>query len=459
MKKTVSILMALVFVLSFAFSAFAAPAEIPADTQAVVAKGKTQVTIGGSVRVRGESRNNTNDFNNDVGSNMNYWDQQVRLRIDAEVTKNTTARVVLENGGANASDYVWGTETVEAKGTIPVGNGKQGLLYVLEAWLEHKGSGLLGVPAGLKIGHQPTKLGYGLFLDHTKFGNDAALFYVNPIKELTLALVYSKVTENNTWQEDDHNLYAFAVTYSPDKNTNLSFDVSYVDAQRVTITQNFVTPFYLWNFGLRGDTKIAGFGLKADVEVQTGKAKAQGVNPEIKYSGWAAKIGANYKIDPVTLTLAYGYGSGDDGSNPTKNKQFQTFQSGIWKEDFTYVYEYRTRTSAKSFDKAGFKDNAYISNLHYVTLGAKGNLTKDLNAYLGIFWLRADKAVSIMNPASRPSKDIGWEIDGRINYRIDRNLNYWVEGGYLFAGAAFDPSPTKSSDNAYAIRHGIAVSF
>jgi len=455
--KKLSILMALVFVLACALSAYAAPAEIPADTKAVVAKGTTQVTVSGSVRVRGETRHNTNDFNSDVGGSMNYFDQQVRLRVQADVTPNTTAVIMLENGAEAASDFQWGTGTREGKGTIPVGNGKQGTLYVLEAWLQHKGSGLFGVPAGFKIGHQPTKLGWGLFLNHSKFGNDAAMFFINPVKELTLALVYGKLTENNAWKDDDHNLYSFVAAYSVDKNTSLSFDVSYVDAQNVSLSSTFNTPFHLWNFGLRGNTNISGFGLKAGVEVQTGKAKSQGTNPEVKFSGWAAKVGASYKLDPVTLSLVYGYGSGDDGSDATKNKQFQTFQSGIWKEDFTYVYDYRTRTSAKNFARSGYVDNAYMTNISYLMLGAKADITKAVKADLGIFWLRAAKDVAING--GNPSKKLGWEIDGKITYTIDKNLNYWVEGGYLFAGEAFDPSRTKSADNAYAFRHGVSLSF
>ncbi len=479
--KKLSIFMALVFVLACAISAYAAPAEIPADTKAVVAKGTTQVTIDGSVRVRGEVRKNTVDFDSSTKGPIDratnrptgkgeefYFDQQVRLGVTANVTPNTTARIRLENGDANKSDYVFGTESPEQKGTIPVGNGKQGTLYVLEAWLQHKGSGLFGVPAGFKIGHQPTKLGWGLFLDHSKFGNDAAMFFINPVKELTLALVYGKVTENNLGFEDDHNLYSFVAAYSVDKNTNLSFDVSYVDAQNASTAVKF--PLHLWNFGLRGNTNISGFGLKAGVEIQTGKAKSHGANPEVKYSGWAAKVGASYKLDPVTLSLVYGYGSGDDGSDPSKNKQFQTFQSGTWKEDFTYVYDYRTRTSAMDYKRTvnkntgayTYADNAYMTNISYLMLGAKADITKSVKADLGIFWLRAAKDVAIFrtdtNPVA-PSKKLGWEIDGKITYNIDKNLNYWVEGGYLFAGDAFNPTPTKSADNAYAFRHGISLSF
>ncbi len=53
MKKTFALLAAVLLVLSFAGAAFAIHAEIPAETQAVVAKGTIQITLGGEIRTRG----------------------------------------------------------------------------------------------------------------------------------------------------------------------------------------------------------------------------------------------------------------------------------------------------------------------------------------------------------------------------------------------------------------------
>jgi hypothetical protein len=64
MKKILNIA-ATVFILGFASGAFAIPAEIPAsipaDSTQAVAKGGTQVTIGGELRVRGVSTHNISD--------------------------------------------------------------------------------------------------------------------------------------------------------------------------------------------------------------------------------------------------------------------------------------------------------------------------------------------------------------------------------------------------------------
>ena len=51
--------------------------------------------------------------------------------------------------------------------------------------------------------------------------------------------------------------------------------------------------------------------------------------------------------------------------------------------------------------------------------------------------------------------------DGKLTYKIDRNLVYWVEGGYLFAGDAVKAiaNSATSDDDAYAVRHGIELSF
>ena len=51
----------------------------------------------------------------------------------------------------------------------------------------------------------------------------------------------------------------------------------------------------------------------------------------------------------------------------------------------------------------------------------------------------ANTSASIYNQATDPhqigtSKSIGTEVDAIVNYHIDRNLTYYVEGGYLFAG-------------------------
>ena len=434
----------MLLVFGFTASAFAIHADIPSETQAVVAKGQTQITLDGEIRVRGEYKHNTATFNEDHTSN---YDQRVRLGVEAKVTPNTMGYVQLESGNADNTDlFTWGTApdgTTGAKGTYTVGNSKRGDLRILQAWILHTGSGLLGMPAGVKVGHMPLKLGNGLFFDHTKFGDDAIVVFADPTKELHTALLTAKFREGATNKSDDADAYVGLAVYSPNKNTSVSFDVTYVDDQKTFMAPNNT---HLWNFGLRGNTEISGFALRADAELQTGKVDT---NPDVKFRGYAYLVGVGYKLAPVNLTLDYANGSGDDGSDPRK---FKTFVTSLGADQhFTYVYEYRTVNAAGN-------TNGGLQNTWYLKLGGSADLMKDLSLDAALYYLRANKSVALMGSPNK-SKKLGTELDAKVTYKIDRNLSYWVEGGYLFAGSAFDPSATKGADDAYAVRHGIQLNF
>jgi hypothetical protein len=323
-------------------------------------------------------------------------------------------------------------------------------MRILQAWIQHSGSGLLGVPALLKVGHMPITLGYGLFLDHSTFGDDALLLGVDPIKNMHLIGASIKFKEVDVKFNDDSTAYALIFAYDFDKNSSMGFDATYVDHQK------FGSPgdLHLWNFGLRGNANIAGLGLKADVEMQTGKVADMAT--ELKFSGIAATAGLSYKLAPVTLSVDFAYGSGDDKAD----NKIKTFITSLGKDQhYTYVYEYRTPTAGTKGVSGG------LANTWYIKAGGNADVTKDVNVDLGVYFLQAVKkyygdpqlATTATTP---PSKSIGTEVDARITYKIDRNLKYWVEGGYLFAGNYWKVvTGGTSPDDAYAIRHGIMLSF
>lgn len=439
MKRYLALVAGLIFVLGFTAVAFAIHAEIPSDTQAVVAKGTTQITLGGEIRARGEYKEV--DFDKDTPGDS-YYDSRVRLSVDAQVTPNTSGFVQVEAGdGKIADNYTWGAayDPIDpkkngAKGIYNVGNAKQGSFNVLQAWILHKGEGLLGVPAGVKVGHMPLALGNKLFFDHTKFGDDAIVFFVDPTKELHIGVLTAKFREGATNDADDANAYVGLFTYKL-ANGGISGDITYVDDQDTFA--GAPADVHFWNLGLRGDMKVEPVTIRADVELQTGKIVNTG-GAEPKFKGYAFMVGADFKVDPVTLTAEFAYGSGQDSSSDIK-----AFVTSLGADPhFTYVYEYRTKNAA------GIQFGG-ITNTMYVKLGASAQPVKDLTASLNLFWLRANEV-----PAGG-DKDIGIEIDPKITYKIDKNLTYWVEGGYLMAGDFWGPN----ADDAYAIRHGIMLSF
>ncbi len=469
MKKYLALILGAVFVLGFAASAFAIHAEIPAETQAVVAKGATQISIGGDLRFRGEATNNTLDFNSDASDHAEYYDGRVRLSVDAKVTPNTEGLIMIEGtNGGNATAYNWGTNTAGvannngAKGLYNAGNLRPATFNILEAWILHTGSGLLGIPAGIKVGHMPLSLGNKLFFNHELFGDDAIVVFADPLKELHLVALTAKFKESQSGsspssvgplgEEADATTYVGLFAYNT-KEFGFSGDVTYVDDQKSTGTAGGIlagVPTHFWNFGLRGNADLGGLGIKLDGEMQSGKIE----DVDLKFRGWAVLAGLSYTLAPVKLGLDFAYGSGDDNGTDSKIKAFVTSQDST--QHFTYVYDYRT-VNACGTQYGG------LCNTMYVKLDGSVDIAKDLNTYLALYWLQAAKkviGVADAGGAATDSKNIGTEIDAKITYKIDRNLNYWVEGGYLFAGNYWKVlTAPHGVDDAFAVRHGIQLSF
>lgn len=461
MRKYLAIILGVVFVLGFAASAFAIHAEIPAETQAVVTKG-VQVTIGGDIRVRGEFQGNTSDFNDDAADHKTFYDERIRLYVDAQVTPNTKGFIMLEGtSGQTATGYNWGGQAGDASGSAGFyrqGDTKRATLNILEAWILNTGSGLLGMPAGIKIGHMPLALGNKFFFDHTLFGDDAIVLFADPTKELHVALLTAKFREGDTALNDDANAYVLLANYRT-KEWGVSGDVTYVDDQLGLGIQNAKLPIHLWNFGLRGDVTFSGFTLRADGEFQTGKVDVA----DADFKGYAWNAGLDYAFSGIKLTAQYIYGSGPKSGS----KNVDWFVTSVSPyQRITYVYDYRTVTACPGLPAGA--TNGGICNTQYVNLGVSAGLMKDLTGDLNFYWLRAAKNTSVQlayadGSGNKPatlgnSKDIGTELDFKLSYKIDKNLNYWVEGGYLFAGGFYDTA-NHNADDAWAVRHGIQLTF
>lgn len=468
MKKYLALVLGVIFTLGFAVSAFAIHAEIPAETQAVVAKGATQIKLGGELRFRGSYKHGTDlksagtdttilDTANDSDSK---YDGRVRLRIQADVSKNTQGVIHLEAGSDTGDTYTWGSVGQDA-GVYTVGNGKKGSLFILEAWILHKFN--IGVPAGIKVGHMPLKLGNGIFFNHTKFGDDAILVFVDPVKELEIALLTIKLSEGKTTITDDADAYVALFAYKT-KGFNVSGDYTLVDDKSNTLTTDGAVGAasaagdlgtHITNLGLRADATFANFNVMADAEIQSGKTDYEAADVDIKHKGRAFVVGASYKASPATLRAKYGYGSGDNDSTDKDNNVFVTAVPDT--KNLTYVYDYNVKGATGS-------KNRGIANTTFVNLGVTANLTKDLSALVDYYVLRASKVNSTakINGASSPethlSKKIGSEVDAKITYKLDKNLVYFVEGGYLWTGAFYDTATVQAKD-AYAVRHGITLSF
>jgi len=454
LKRYGAIILGILFVLGMAASAFAIHAEIPAETQAVVAKGQTLITLGGDIRFRGTFDKNLGD-QLDGGSDDHraYIDQRVRLRMDIKASEKTSARIHIEHVNTWGDGWRWGDSAWDfndnAKGVFKVGNYKEADDFSLvEAWINHDFGSF-----SIKAGHMPLALGYKLFFDHTKEGDDAIVIYGSS-NNVHWAGVVAKFSEGHRGINDDTTAYAVLASYKGD-NFNISGDIVYVDSQSGIIASNpalaIGSAIHGWNFGFRGDFNLGGVKVKGDIELQTGTLEESNgavctANVDCDFKGYAFMIGAEYGLGNTKLTLEYFYGSGDDNPNDSDLDMFVTSLSAV--QYGPYIYGYKSSDTASG--------GPGISNLQRLSFTASTKVSKDLSLTGAIHWLKAAEDVSINGATA--DDDLGWEIDGKVVYMLDKNLKYWIEGGVLFTGDAYD-YPTQSADDMYSIRHGLLLSF
>lgn len=441
------------FVMSFAASAFAIHAEIPAETTAMVAKGSTLITLGGEVRTRGWYRDNIAGGLGKETQSSAWYDERVRLSVDANVAPGVTGFVQVEtHSGTDGDKYKFGNASTAWAGAGVGSAGAGGsnakpaaYLDILQAWINYSGTGLLGFNSGVKVGHMPLKLSYGQFFDNTQYGDDAVVFYMDPTKEIHIGLLTFKGMEASiTDNTNDLDAYVGLVTYKMDANTNLGANYTYLNNDDMKLT--------LQNLGLHADGKVAGFGYKAAADFQFGKVGSN------KFSGYAFSVMGNYKMDPANLRASVIYGSGDANSGDTKLKEFVAFAGNI--QNYSFIYEYQHRTAAlnqSGLNAATPSDGhaAGVANTTYFNVGADYTAMKGLDLSADLYFFRATKV-----PAG--SKNAGWEVDAKAKYALAKNLAYQVDAGYFKTGKFYEDQgfiAAGAKKAVLALRHAITLSF
>jgi len=477
-KKIISILAAVVLVLGFAASAFAIHAEIPAETQAVVATGTTQITLGGELRTRGWWRKNlSSGMPVDKGS-YSWYDQRVRLSVDAKISPNVQAFIQLETEGSGFDStndkYVWGTSF----GNSGFGNAKpKSDPDFLQAWILYTGQGLFGVPAGLKVGHMPLKLAYGQFFDHTQMGDDAIVFFVDPTKQMHIGLLTIKLAESATPvgfppafvlgtgvtdNTDDLDAYVALMTYKFSDAIKAGINYTYLNHSDLGFSQQ--------NLGVHADGKIGNFGYQAAVDFQFGKILnnyADDVDSK-SFKGWAASLKADYNLNPVLLRGSFVYGSGEDEFDPTGDdddiKEFTPYVGNI--QNYAFIYEYQARTTA--FNKSGLNSGvpsnghaAGVANTMYANLGVDWKATKDVTLSLDGYYFWASETGAWEDLTGEDvSSTAGWEIDAKFRYQIAKNLFYQVDAGYFDSGSFYEDIMGEDDNKGVTVlRHLLQLNF
>jgi hypothetical protein len=441
---------------------------------------------------------------NDIESeDASLWTTDISLTLDAKVSDNVQGFVELEIAEgeipqvramsidpSQSGSYIWGN--YESKPNAD--------LKLRQAWIQYTGSGLLGAPAGLKIGHQLLTLGEKQFLNHERFGDDALVVFVNPTKELSLAAATAKLNEGYyTVPGDDIDVYALMGTYKVDKDNTIGLFYTYFDSDDLTEamwTDPEYSPFNGLSFqdlGVHAHGLLSGMiDYAAEVDFQFGRADKQ---PDatgydnLKYSGWAVYMKGGYKVpeSPLNIRASFAYGSGDDNGiktpgTPDGDQRIKEFQACMGFDGettidryvhYTQIYERTIATAALIQTLGGSGDilaapgephrNTGIANTTYYNLGADLAATKDLTLSLDGFIIRASKTdgwKKVLDLSNDVSHNVGWELDFKGSYKLAKNLNYFVEAGVFKPGSFYEDTGLVDSKNTVSqVIHGLNLTF
>lgn len=461
MKKLLSVVLASLMVLGLAATAFAIHAEIPAETQAVVSAANVQLTLGGEIRTRGWYFDNLRGgLGRDNANSAAWWDERVRLSVDAVVAPGVEGFVQLETHSDFAGDkYVWGTGKVG--GVAGTNRKPDSDIDILQAWIVYSGQGLFGFNSGLKIGHMPLKLGYGQFFDNTQYGDDALVLFMSPVKGLEFAALTFKgnecLTAGNCRFDNTNDLdgYAGLVTYRWNETNTAGINYTYLNQSDLELKMQ--------NVGLHADGTFGAFGYKAAADIQFGSI----LDNEIDFHGYAVSAAANYDFNSMNVPLnvrgsvVYGSGQGDDDGDID---EFVPFVGNIQNYSFIYEYTHATTASNPSGLNSAFPSDGHsagVANTTYANLGVDFYATKDItlssDAY--IFW--ASKTDAFHTPGhDEISKNAGWEIDAKMKYKVARNLTYQIDAGYFRPDSFFEEAYNYFDGHGVtALRHSLTLSF
>lgn len=403
------------------------------------------VTVGGSIDFR--SRNFRDlDLNKNAGDGQ--IDTQERVRLDVNVAAgDVKGKVTVENDWDTLGriEAVQGTTTVATgvtnTATGAVSTTKASRLGLREAWMLFK---VPDMPFAIKGGHMFLQLGNGWFLRNNTYGSDAWLA-ITEVDTLHIALFDIKVSEGAASQADDVDAYGLVVT-NKFGDITAGIDLTFANDRRNTL--GFNTPGYqtlAQNIGLNMNGKLGPVGLKAEIDVQQGKAK--GATGEQKISGNQIVIQGSVPMDPVTVNFTVARGSGNK-SGDADIKRMVTFLDAD--PHYTFLYEYKIKTAAGAI-YTGF------SNTTAISAGAMYAATKNLSVGGDVWILQATEKTNVNGGST--SSDVGTEVDVKLNWKLYDNLSWNWLAGYFKPGAVYKTAAGTNNDASTGVEGVLSMKF
>jgi hypothetical protein len=419
------------------------------------------VTVGGSFEVRSRDFQKMNFFD----SSANALDTQNRMRLDvnAKAGDDVKGKIELEQDfGTGSTD--WGN----ANGSVATPNrsytvGGSSALGFREAWASFN---VPGVPVNVTAGHQLLTLGNGWFFKSRHFGSDAWVV-ANQSGANTAAFVNVKISEGSVATNDDVDAYVLLDVFKLNENMTVGADLTIANDRRNTIGFSAHpmgatdTQTQANNLGLNFNGKLGPVALKAELDVQMGKAKAANLvsgtsgtydSGDATFKGNQIVIQGSVPMDPVTVNFTVARGSGDKAGS----KDYDGYKNFLDIDPhYTFLYEYKINTAT------GAKNTGF-ANTTAISVGAVFAATKNVSIGADVWYLQATEKTNVALTGAakgQTSNDIGTELDITVNWKLYDNLAWNWNFGYFAPGAAYKDVNGKGTDAALGAQGVLAFKF
>jgi hypothetical protein len=424
------------------------------------------VTVGGSYEVRSRDFNNLNQYEKgtDAATAGDTRDTQNRIRIDVNAKAgDVKGKLELESDfGTGSRDWGTGNDFVSTLGGSGYSTPSTGLGF-REAWVNFN---IPGIPVNVTAGHQLLALGNAWFFRSMHYGSDAWVV-ANVTGNNTVAFVNWKVLENNVSYEDDIDAYVFLDMFKISDKVTVGIDFTQANIRNSNRSGGLNNSAKLNNLGLNFNGNFGALKLKFQADQQFGDAgyTADWFDPAVttdsKFKGNELVLQGNVALDPVTINFTAARGTGQK-ANTNDTTAYQTFQD--IDPHYTFLYEYKVKTAA------GAKNTAF-SNTTAFGAGLSVAAMKNLTLGFDYWFLQATDLVALNGAldqfsTSLTSRDIGQELDLKLNWQLYDNLSWnWVYGVFM-PGAAYDRPATgyvagvnTSSGNITGLQGVLAFKF
>jgi hypothetical protein len=445
MKKTLAILVAMLFLVVAVGAAFGA-----------------ETTFEGQYKIRAWSNWNfdkkPNHHDSERGLYTGYFDQRFRLTITH--TRSEFLKAVVQ---IDLVEDTWGQQR-----NFRINNSDSGSL-VRKAYLEFT----LPKIGTFTVGKQPAVLGYGLAFSDTS-GYLDGLKWSNKWGPVAVSAMYFKFNDNVTLggadevYNRDTDIWALDLMITPNENHAIELFGGYANYRTgFPMGHDLAYWFDKADFDIVhshvGFVGIAYTGeiadmitLKGEFSYLFGRADmsnwGHGHTDDVWLSGYNLYADASWHNDLMRVGLAFVHGSGQTESSWRAEHYNVNF---ITADEFVFGNIIASGNGGLNDDfggSLGFCDD--IENLTALKLYFEVYPMEKLSLSAAVIWARWTEAVGYSTRYNHPANyytggyiswydsthDLGWEVDLGLSYEIMEGLTYSLAAGVLFPGDSFDYS-------------------